>query len=405
MMKPNVTSRWFVILAVLLVVVACRHQPASDTAGRQEPQEGDGGQGRHAEERIDLPPEAVETAGIRTAPATYAPLSEQIEATAVIKPNEYRLAHVNPRISGKAIEVKAELGDLVDAGTVLAELDSIELGEKKAAFLQARASLEVARRNYRREERLFKGHISSEKAYLEARGEFERSEAGHRAAREALRLVGLSDAEIEKVTWGGDDHPLSHFPLLAPFAGTVIERHMTIGELIEPDENPFTIADLRTVWIIVDIYEKDLARVALDTEVRVAVDAYPRRTFRGTITYVSHTLDPSTRTAQARVVIDNADGRLRPGMFARASIAMPPADQHPVLVVPADAIQQVRGEPVAFVEKAPGSYEMRHVQLGREAAGRVVVRSGVVEDERVVVAGAFYLKSTLLKEEMAGHGD
>jgi cobalt-zinc-cadmium efflux system membrane fusion protein len=354
----------------------------------------------NAEGHVELSPKALAAIGLETIVAQKRALSDEIRATAVIKPNEYRMAHVSPRIPGKAIRVQALLGNVVAAGDILAELDSIALGEKKAAFLQARADLEVSRRNYQREKRLFERHISSEKEYLETKGAFERSEAAYRASREALRLVGLSDDEIKSVSWSSGDHPLSHFPLLAPFGGTVVEQHITIGELIEPDETPYTIADLSNVWVLLDIYEKDLARVHVGDDAGVSVEAYPGETFRGKVTYLSSLLDPATRTAQARVEIDNGDGRLRPGMFATSTLSGETGPAVEQLVIPRDAVQQVHGKPVAFVEVQPGSYAMRELSLGRQAGPDVAVLAGVRAGERVVTEGAFYLKSIVLKEEV-----
>jgi membrane fusion protein, heavy metal efflux system len=323
-------------------------------------------------------------------------------ATAVIKPNENRLAHVSPPIPGRAIAVKAVLGDRVEPRQVLALLDSLELGEKKSAFLQAQTNLEVARRNYEREAGLFKQRISSEKDYLETKGEFERSEAAYRAAREALRLVGIADADIDRITWGGRGEALSHFPILSPFLGTVIEQHIVVGELIRPEDKVYAIADLRTLWILLDVYEKDLGRVAVGKDVEVRVDAYPEARFQGTIAYLSDVLDESTRTARARVEVDNADGRLRPGMFATAIITLPGSAGRPVVVVPDAAIQRVRGQPTAFVEESPGSYLVRRLTLGRQAGDVVEVQAGLQAGERVVTDGAFTLKSLLLKDELAG---
>ncbi|MGH9391298.1 MAG: efflux RND transporter periplasmic adaptor subunit, partial [Vicinamibacteria bacterium] len=298
--------------------------------------------------------------------------------------------------------VRTVLGDMVEPGQTLALLDSLELGEKKSAFLQARTNLEVARRNAEREERLFKQRISSEKEYFEAKGEFERSDAAYRAGREALRLVGLTDAEIDGITWGGKGHPLSHFPILAPFGGTVIEQHITTGELVRPEDKPYTIADLATLWILLDIYEKDLGRVSIGKDVQVRVDAYPDAPFSGQIVYLSHVLDESTRTARARVEIDNRAGRLRTGMFATAIVALPAQGSSAVLLVPDAAVQRVHGEPAAFVEESPGTYSVRALTLGAQAGERIEVKAGLHEGERVVTTGAFTLKSTLLKGELAG---
>jgi cobalt-zinc-cadmium efflux system membrane fusion protein len=353
-------------------------------------------------ERVTLSAQALAGAEVATAPVERRPLVDELRATAVIKPNENRLAHVGPRVPGRAIEVLVVLGDRVEPGETLAELDSLELGEKKSTFLQARVSLEVARRNATREERLYRQRISSEKEYLEARGEFERSEAAYRAAREALRLLGLSDEEIDGTTWGGAGHPLSHFPILAPFGGTVIEQHVTLGELVMPESRPYTIADLATLWIVLDVYEKDLARVSVGSEVQVRVDAYPDETFAGRIVYLSHVLDESTRTARARVDVDNHAGRLRPGMFATAIVALGDGTPDARIVVPADAVQRVHGRAVAFVEESPGTYVARTLTLGARGGGLVEIRAGLDEGERVVTAGAFTLKSVLLKDELAG---
>jgi membrane fusion protein, heavy metal efflux system len=391
------TSRRAIACSLLVLVAGCRQGPPAEAptptaAPHAEP----GG------ERVVLPPAAVAGLGLKTVPAERRVLDTLIRATAVIRANENRLAHVSPRIPGKVVEVEAVLGDPVAAGQILAFLDSLELGEKKSAFLQARANLDVARRNYQREERLFKQRISSEKDYLEAKGEFERSDAAYRAGREALRLLSLTDRQIEEITWGGKDHPLSHFPILAPFAGTIIEQHISLGELIKPEEKPYTIADLTTLWILLDVYEKDLGRITVGTGAEVRVDAYPDERFSGQITYLSDVLDEATRTARARVEVDNRAGRLRPGMFATAIITLPADRATPVVTIPPAAVQRINGQPVAFVEESTGSYALRHLTLGRETEGVVEVQAGLAEGDCVVTHGAFTLKSEVLKDQLAG---
>lgn len=387
-------------LCATLLIAACASEPSEGL----EPGPEEKGHGAHEEEHVELSPEALQTIELETAPVALEPLAAAIQATGEIKPNAYRLAHVSPRIAGKAIEVSGVLGQAVEPGQNLALLDSLELGERKSAFLQARSNLNVARRNYDREERLFEDKISSEREYLAARSEFERSEAAYQAAREALHLVGLAKQDIDAIQWeteGGQK--LSYFPLVAPFAGTIIERHITIGELISPEDKPFTIADLGTVWVLLDVYEKDLAHLREGAPVRVTVDAYPGEKFAGKVLYVSRQVDPATRTIEARIEVDNEDGRLRPGMFARAAIGSAGVDAKDSLVVPRDAVQRVREETVVFVPEEDGGFEPRKVELGREANEKVEILSGLSAGERVVTNGAFYLKSTLLKEEMSGH--
>lgn len=372
--------------------------------GKQEVAEKNAPEKDHGEERIELTETALQTVPFKTAVVQRRGLTQEIRATAVIKPDENRLAHVGPRIPGRVIAVKAQLGDPVEKGQTLAELDSLELGQAKAEYLKAKANLEVARANYQREERLFQQKISSQKEYFDARGEFLRADSQFKATREALRLLGLADKEVEGLAWGGGKSPISQFPLLAPFPGTVVEKHTTLGELLKPEDKPYTIADLSTLWILLDIYEKDLGRVRSGAKMRLTVDAYPGESFQGTVTYVSDLLDETTRTAQARVVILNADRKLKPGMFATAVVSVPVPDATEVLAIPDTAIQQVRGEPVAFVQEDARVFVARELKLGRDSGPYIEVLEGVKEGENVVTDGGFYLKSTLLKEEMGeGH--
>jgi cobalt-zinc-cadmium efflux system membrane fusion protein len=365
---------------------------------------------KHADEHsetqdhIKLSQEALTTLNLKTSVVERKPLSSEIKTTAVIEPNRTRIAHVSPRISGRVVDVKAFLGDSVQQGQVLAELDSIELGQTKAEYLESKANLEVARANYSRENRLFKKQITSEKEYLYAKAEFIRSESALNTALETLRLLGLSDEEIKSLKWGETDHPASIFPLIAPFTGTVVEQHIVLGEFIKPEDKPYTIADLSHLWIQLDIYEKDLRWVEVGKTVDIKVNAYPDENFEGKITYVSDILDESTRATKARVEILNMDGKLKPGMFATAIISIPSSDNEEVIVVPGTAIQQIEGKSAVFVQEGEDSFEMRGVSLGQHSGDYVQVLKGLSPGDVVVTEGGFYLKSALLKEELGeGH--
>ncbi len=356
------------------------------------------------QDHIKLSQEALTTLNLKTSVVERKPLSSEIKTTAVIEPNRTRIAHVSPRISGRVVDVKAFLGDSVQQGQVLAELDSIELGQTKAEYLESKANLEVARANYSRENRLFKKQITSEKEYLYAKAEFIRSESALNTALETLRLLGLSDEEIKSLKWGETDHPASIFPLIAPFTGTVVEQHIVLGEFIKPEDKPYTLADLSHLWIQLDIYEKDLRWVEVGKTVDIKVNAYPDENFEGKITYVSDILDESTRAAKARVEILNMDGKLKPGMFATAIISIPSSDNEEVIVVLSTAIQQIEGKSAVFVQEGEDSFEMRGVSLGQHSGDYVQVLKGLSPGDKVVTEGGFYLKSALLKEELGeGH--
>ncbi len=417
------SSKWkFVLIVLVLSGVACQENPtAPSTEGTDAKQEQGhepdaqghesdehGGKGQHEGEEhsdeITVAPEALKGQTFQTVVVERRVVREGIQATANIKPNEYKLTHVSPRIEGKAVKVIAELGALVTLGQTLAQLDSIELGSKKSAFRQARTTVRVNKTNYEREKRLFEQQISSEKDYLDAQGAYQQSLAAYQGAFEALELVGLSHRDIEAIIGSkSGHHPLSSFSLTAPQAGTIIERHISPGELVTPRDKLFTIADLTTVWILLDVYEKDLAAVRVGADVRISVDSYPGETFRGAVMYLGNLVNPDTRTVEARVEIPNPDGRLRPGMFARSAITSSGSQGKKVLVVPQDAIQHIEEKPVAFVEEQAGTYEKRAVTLGSEDNPYVEILDGLKEGERVVTIGSFYLKSIMLGEKLGGH--
>lgn len=204
-------SLWNVVLIMFLLMGGgCQESPPGpSTEGTDSKQEQGHESDEHAEEGqheseghsadITIAPEALEGQTFQTAVVERRLIRKGIQATANIKPNEYKLTHVSPRIEGKAVKVIAELGDLVKPGQTLAQLDSIELGSKKSAFRQARTMMEVNKKNYEREKRLFDQQISSEKDYLDAQGAYQQNLAAYQAAFEALELVGLSHEDIQGI--------------------------------------------------------------------------------------------------------------------------------------------------------------------------------------------------------------
>jgi cobalt-zinc-cadmium efflux system membrane fusion protein len=357
--------------------------------------------GEHVEGVVHLEPPKLERAGIKTATVEVRPLAAQLETTGEVDYDENSLAHVSPRITGRVHRVAAQLGDRVAAGSVLALLDSIELGQAKAAYLTAKATEDVARQNHEREEGLFKDRISSEKEMLEARGAFLEAAASRESAEETLHLYGLTDTEI--AAFGPGESGASLLSVRAPFGGRVVEKHVTIGELVTPEKNLFTIADLDQVWIWIDVYERDLGRVHMDDGVAVEVVAYPGRTFTGTVTYIGANVAPDTRKTRARLVVKNPDGLLRPGMFARVQLSDPHAQgAASALVVPESAVHRDGTESIVFVPLGEGRFARREIEAGRHEGPWVEVLSGLKSGEAVVTAGVFLLKSELARGELGG---
>ena len=383
-------------LLMLALLISCQ-QSESPSTGEQAPA------GKHAEAPgvVRLSPAALRSFTVKTAPVERRPLTEDVRVTAVIKPNENRLAHVSPRIAGRVVEVRKLLGDAVKTGDVLAVLDSVELGKAKADYLKFQALTSVQGKNYQRARRLFEQKISSQKEVLEAEAAYLAAKAEFEAAHATLHLYGLSNEDTHRLTWQAKE-PISQFPLLSPFSGIVAEKDITIGEVVSPERSVYTIADLSTLWIQLEVYEKDLAKVQVGQDVVLSIESYSQETFHGTVTYIGSLLNETTRTVPARVEVPNPQGRLKPGMFATAIIAATTQDATTSLTIPAGAVQRIEGETVVFVPSRDGVFRKREVVLGKQGDGWVEIREGMQEGEQVVTEGSFTLKSELLKATLAG---
>jgi len=355
----------------------------------------------HDSDVVRLTPEAIARIGLETAEVGEVVLEGRTTTTGKIGFDEERLAQIGSRTSGRLVEIPARLGAKVGAGEAMAVVDSTELGEAKAAFLRARARREVTERRYRREEALRADRISSEQELLEAEGAAKEAAADYAESRETLLLLGLREAEIEALHW--QDPEASLTVVRAPFAGKVVERNATLGELVTPADTLFLLADLGEVWLWIDVYERDLSRVRLGQPVAVRLDAWPDEVFEGTIAYLADRLDPDSRTLGARVDLANPDGRLRPGMFARVTLGDGAAGAPAVTAVPRTAVQRDGEGSVVFVRTEPEVFERRRIEPGRITDGWVEVLAGVSPGEEVVTRGAFLLKSQASADELGGH--
>lgn len=371
--------------------------PGCGDKGEAKPEKKEPAKAESLKERLTLSPEAMKNAGIRTITVKAEALPETISVTANISHNQDRLFHVTPRIRGRVVEVYVSVGSAVKASTPLALLDSTELGEAKAEYIKAKTLVGLAKANYEREKRLFEQKIAAQKDMLTAEAEYRRAEAEVRLLSEKLRLYGLSDEEVSSLE---NSHGPSRYSLRSPASGVVVEKDVTQGEVLETGKKVFTVSDLSTVWVLLQIYERDLAKVRTGSPVKIRTEPYPEEVFTGKVAYIGDTLDPQTRTVSIRVEVPNPGRRLKPGMFATAEIETPAASGT-ALVIPSVAIQKIEGKPVAFVREGEGNFHKRDLELGREIRGRVEVKSGLKEGEQVVTEGSFTLKSELLKETLA----
>lgn len=347
---------------------------------------------------VILSEEKQKVAGIETARVAFESISVPISATAVIELNADRVSKINPRTSGKIVKITVSLGDRVKAGQPLAYFDSPELGQIWAEYLKAKGRVELAGKNLKREETLFERKVSPEKDVLKARQELSEAEADFNLSKERLRLLGVDVTQFETQRNNGD-HPL--LPLSSPISGAVIEKNVSQGEVVGPEKVLFTVANLSTLWVVIDIYEKDIPRLKTGMEVKLAVTAFPDKDFRGRISYIGDVVDEKTRTVKARVTVDNSGGLLKPGMFATVSIAAAKVQQvEKVIAIPEEAVLIEGTSRYVFVQIGADRFKRRDITVGRAFGKKLEVTEGLNENDTVAIKGAFILKSELKKESL-----
>jgi cobalt-zinc-cadmium efflux system membrane fusion protein len=356
-------------------------------------------EGEHEETAVvQLTKEAQKASGIEILMAALEPFSAPIEATAAIELDGDRVAKISARTSGRLVKIAASQGDAVKTGQALAWFDSPELGQAWAEYAKSKGRAELARKNLQREETLFEKKISPEKDVIRARQELAEIEADLAFAQEKFHLLGIDIDKYEKKQ-AGDQHPL--MAVTSPISGSVIERAATQGEVVSPDKPLFTVADLSKLWVIIDIYEKDLGRIRSGTAVKVSTTAYAEKSFRGFISYLGEVMDEKTRTVKARVEVENANRFLKPGMFATVTIDAKGEQMEKAIMMPEEAVFLDGSKNYVFIQTAPEKFELREIALGRTLGNRLEVIRGLKQGDPVVVKGAFILKSELKKGELA----
>lgn len=344
------------------------------------------------ETRVVLSAEAARNAGIEVREAGGGRIAQTLTLRGEIVLNADGVAHIVPRVSGQVREVRGHLGDNVRAGDVLAVIDSRELAEAKAGDLAAEAKLSLMRTSLERVEKLYEKKIAPEEQLLKARQELAEAEIEHRTAEAKLHALGLSEAQVRELH-EEKDVDYSRYEIKAPFDATVIRKHLALGEVVGAESDLLVLADLSTVWVDLAVYQKDAARIRLGQPVAVSFrGGIPDA--KGVIDYITPVVDEVTRTATARVVLENEGGKLRPGVFVTAELVEHEAAV-PV-VVAAESILTIRDWSVVFVNDGD-TFEARPLELGRSDGRWVEVIQGLSPGEKYVAKNSFVLKAELGK--------
>jgi len=387
--------------------------PADEHADGDE--HNDQGESEHVAE-VRLTAEAIARYGVKVEPAALRVLSPTFVAPARVAFNTEAMAHVGSPLPGRAADIKARLGDPVARGDALIVVESPELGEAQADFFQKRVAAEtagpaadLAQVAWERAKNLLEQSqgISltevqkREAEYKAALAAKKSAEAAAISAENRLHMLGMSQEAVTALAASGEIDP--RFVIRAPIDGQVIERDVTLGEMVSPErESLLLLANTSTLWVLADIPEARVSEVVIGAQTWVRAGSINAQPYEGTVAFVSPLVDPATRTAQVRIEVPASALPLKPGMFAQVEIAAADPNgtpQNAVVAIPEQAVQTLEGESVVFVPVVDeqNTFAKRAVTVGKPAGGFVPVYEGLNAGEQVVTAGSFIFKAELGK--------
>jgi membrane fusion protein, heavy metal efflux system len=346
------------------------------------------------EQGIDLvlSPKSLAAAKVVTTKPRKAPKRSSLTVSGIVDFAPSRVARIGPQISGRVATIQVAPGQSVERGAVVATLDSVDVGRARADFLEAKSRVALAQAEAAREQRMLDAGASSERASFASQTDLELAQVSLRAAGERLRTLGAA---------AGGTSTLS---LSSPIGGKVLELSARLGQPVGPTDTLVVVGDTTEVWLTVDVYEQDLARVKVGDDVSASSIAYPERVFAGKVDQLGTVVDTERRVLSARIVLGNPDEALRPGMTATARVVSAVVPNTPqVMSVPGAALQMIEGQPFVFVDHGGGKFELRAVETGAQLDDGVEIKKGLLGSETVVTDGSFILKSEVLRDQMGAN--
>lgn len=333
-------------------------------------------------------------ADLRVAPVGATSLSDTLRVAGRVDFDERRVSRIGATVTGRVIEIDAHLGQSVKVGDTLAVINSTELGQAQLAYLKSRAQAEQQLRSVERARQLFAADVIGRAELQRRESELSIASAEQRGAADQLKVLGMGAAAVARLGTSGVINSVT--PVVSTMAGTLVERKVTQGQVVQPSDGLFMVADLSQVWVTAEVPEQQAALVKSGQTVDIEVPALGAR-LAGKLIYVADTVNPETRTVTVRSSVDNANRQLKPAMLATMLIQAAPTER---LVVPAQAVVRDGDADNVFVEIGPNRYRLTPVRLGPDADGRRPVLSGLKPAQRILVSGAFHLNNERKRKEL-----
>jgi cobalt-zinc-cadmium efflux system membrane fusion protein len=325
---------------------------------------------------------------VQVVPVEKSKVPRVLRLTGAVAYNAFQTTPVFSPVGGPVQEILAQPGELVRKGQTLLTVTSPDYSAARSAYMKALSTFQLADKNYDRSKDLYDHKAIAERDLQQAESDRAEAQADLQASEDALRAIGVSNPEILVKT---PPKTTGQIPVIAPVAGQIVERLVGPGQLLQAGSTQcFTISDMSTVWVLVNVYQNDLAYVRVSDSVDITTDAYPD-IFRGKISYIADALDPTTRTLQARIVTQNPGYKLKKDMYVTASVHAG-ALANALTVPDASVLRDTENQPFVYVQTSPNQFARRLVKVGDSQDGRTLIQDGLKEGERVVGDGSLFLQ-------------
>jgi len=325
-------------------------------------------------------------------------VARTFRAAGRVQADEHRTGRVSSPVTGRLTDVFAHEGDSVKRGQILATLSSTELSNTELTFLEAHSRRQLAERAVERAEQLLKADVIGSAELQRRKAELQEKVEEVAAAKSQLNVLGMSDEAIEKLQTSRVIHSISH--IVASVTGTIVEQKAVTGQVVQPGELVYRIADLSQVWLVADVPEESAGDLRIGKTVKAEISAFPGEPIHGKLSYVSATVNPETRTVRIRMNLPNPHHRYKPDMLATVSLEDVPQKR---LVIPAQALVREDNKDYVFVQTAPNRYRLRQVTLGADLENRSIVTEGISPGDQIVIAGAFHLNNERKRLMLTGN--
>jgi len=332
---------------------------------------------------VELDPAML--ANIKLEPVRSDSGSRQLTATGKVQFNEDRTVRILAPLPGQAIDLQVRVGDPIEKDQLLFSIKSREVASVVTDYLESQRDLDLAQKTYNMNKDLFEHQAASRISFQQAESDLAKATAHVARGEEVLRVLGIDPKEAVK-----DGGLRSLVPVRSPMAGSLIERNLTPGQFVQADSTALlTIADLSTVWVMVDVFERDIHLVRVGQKVQAVAVAYPDRRFNASIERIGDKVDPDSRTLKVRLLVSNPNGLLKPEMFITASLEL--SGGGAAMSVPATAVFAQDGKSYVFAAIGDRRFERRLIAAAPDGEGRLRVTSGLHVGDQVVTDGAMLL--------------